>query len=103
MSPVLCLSIHLQLTGNSMNKTQKDLCVPALILGAIMLIGFGNPQAADRPSTKPGQSPLVKLSQYDRAEFCDLAGGSDGQLHAVFTDQPAYDKPRYLYYRASSD
>jgi len=46
---------------------------------------------------------MVKLTQYDRGSYCDLAVGPDGKLHAIFSDQPATDKPVYLYYRTSSD
>ena len=46
---------------------------------------------------------MVKLTQYDRGSYCDLAVGPDGKLHAIFSDQPAADKPVYLYYRTSSD
>ena len=46
---------------------------------------------------------MVKLTQYDRGSYCDLAVGPDGKLHAIFSDQPATDKPVYLYYRTSND
>lgn len=45
----------------------------------------------------------VKLTAFDRAGFCDLAVDSDGTLHAVFSDRPAWDKPKYLYHRLSTD
>jgi hypothetical protein len=67
-----------------------------LALVAWAVVSGGNLPAASG-------SGMVKLTQYDRAEFCDLAVGPDSKLHAVFTDQPAYDKPKYLYYRASTD
>lgn len=75
-----------------------------VLLGSVLVVvlGCGKPPSpgAGPAAANDGQ---VKLSQYDRAEYCDLAAGTDGALHAVFTDQPARDKPKYLYYRASSD
>lgn len=46
---------------------------------------------------------MLKLSQYDKSAYCDLAVGAGGVLHAVFTDQPNAMKPAYLYYRSSTD
>ncbi len=45
----------------------------------------------------------IKLSAYNQVEYCDLAVGTDGTLHAVFTERPASDKPLLLYYRSSLD
>lgn len=56
----------------------------------------------------PGGTPqtatasMIKLSQYDRAAYCDLAA-ADGSLHAVFTDRPEHGRPLFLYYRSSRD
>lgn len=45
----------------------------------------------------------VKLSQYDKAQYCDLCVGADGTIHAVYNESPVNGKPNYLYYRASTD
>lgn len=50
-----------------------------------------------------GGGAMVKLSTFGRSEFCSIAAGPDGTLHAIFTDSPAIGKPHYLYYRASKD
>ena len=73
------------------------------MVGMIVWLCGGGAPVHGAAGPRPEQAPMVKLSQYDRAQFCDLTIGADGRLHAVFTDQPAYDKPNYLYYRASND
>lgn len=68
-----------------------------MAFGVLVLTGGERAQAA-------ASAPVMtKLSQFDHAEYCDLAIGTDGTLHAIFTDQPAFDKPKYLYHRASTD
>jgi hypothetical protein len=59
--------------------------------------------AAGAAASTEGAKNFVKLSQYDGAEYCDLAAGSDGTLHAIYTERPVPGKPVYLYYRASHD
>ena len=68
-----------------------------LVLGVMVLAGCEHAAGA------AGAPAMTKLTQFDHAEYCDLASGVDGTLHAVFTDQPASDKPKYLYHRASTD
>jgi hypothetical protein len=59
-------------------------------------------QAAEPPKQPQGDS-LVKLSQFGNSQFCSVAAGADGTLHAIFTDRTAYGKTAYLYYRSSKD
>lgn len=73
----------------------------AVQLGGLSLVAL-TLAGGCRACAAAGSAP-TKLSQYDRAEFCDLALGPDGALHAVFTEQPALDKPKYLYHRTSTD
>ena len=82
------------------------------LLLASLLIGFGCDKspahAADAPATDGGNAPAksntpIKLSQYDKAGYCDLAITPDGTLHAVFNEAPDARKPAYLYYRSSTD
>lgn len=80
-----------------MNMTKFAARVSGLALAASALVVGGCAYAA---ASAPG---VLKLSQYDRVEFCDLAVGPDGAMHAIFTEQPALDKPKYLYHRASTD
>ncbi|HVY69114.1 MAG TPA: hypothetical protein VHH73_04265 [Verrucomicrobiae bacterium] len=73
--------------------------VPRSPLFAFLLLtlaGVGTIPAANGPA-------MTKLSQFDRVEYGDLASGANGTLHAIFSDQPALDRPKYLYYRASTD
>lgn len=55
--------------------------------------------AADATSGVGG----VKLSQYDKAQFCDVCVTPDGTIHAVYNEAPVIGKAKYLYYRASTD
>ena len=68
-------------------------------LGGVMVLGFsiGTTNAAEAPDAP------IKLSAYSQVEYCDLATGADGTLHAVFTERPASDKQTFLYYRSSLD
>lgn len=50
-----------------------------------------------------GTPAATRISQFNHAEYCDLAASPDGRLDAIFTDQPSFDKPRYLYHRSSTD
>ncbi|MBI1372979.1 MAG: hypothetical protein GC159_09485 [Phycisphaera sp.] len=60
--------------------------------------------AADTPAAGgAANAALVKLSKYDKAQYCDVAVGADGVLHVVFTERADYGKPAYLYYRTSAD
>ncbi len=56
-----------------------------------------------RAAEADGKAELLKLSLHDKVGYCDLAVAADGVIHALFTDQPAWDKPLYLYYTASRD
>ncbi|MBI3881016.1 MAG: exo-alpha-sialidase [Verrucomicrobia bacterium] len=73
--------------------------IGTFVLALMLLAGCGRASGA-----AAGRSAaMVKLTQFDHAEFCDLAVGADGTLHAVFTDRPDLTKPTYAYYRASTD
>lgn len=62
-------------------------------------IAGGPPAAA---ATMVGKQ-WVKLDQFAKAEFCDIATGPNGMLNAIYTERPAVSQPAYVYYRASTD
>lgn len=70
--------------------------VSGILMCVLAVVATGKPSPG-------GSHSMVKLTQYDRAEYADLAVGPDGTIHAVFTDRPAWGKPTYLYYRSSAD
>lgn len=45
----------------------------------------------------------TKLSQFEKASYCDLLVAKDGNYHAVFLEQPDYGKPVFVYYSSSSN
>ena len=78
--------------------------VSLLVVALSAALGCQKSSAKDPGATAGAKtSGLVKLSQYDKAGFCDLAVASDGTLHAIFNEAPDAMKPSYLYYRSSSD
>ena len=44
-----------------------------------------------------------KVSQFERAGFCDFLIDKNGVYHAVFQESPANGKPMFIYYASSSD
>jgi hypothetical protein len=48
-------------------------------------------------------SKEVKLSQFEKAGYCDLLIAKDGTYHAVFLEKPDYGKPVFVYYSSSSN
>ncbi|CAN5408904.1 hypothetical protein BH10PLA1_BH10PLA1_19440 [soil metagenome] len=58
---------------------------------------------AAAPATATPNDQFAKISQYGASEYCSLASGADGTLHAIYTDQPDPYKGHYLYYRSSKD
>jgi hypothetical protein len=69
----------------------------ALVFAALALMVWNQVEGKDSVPA------MLKISQFNHAEYCDLAIGANGALHAIFTDQPSFDKPKYLYYRTSTD
>lgn len=59
-------------------------------------------EAASKPGVKD-TSGMSKISTLGKAEYADLVVTADGTIHAVFSDAPAYNKPKYIYYRWSKD
>ena len=53
--------------------------------------------------TSDKSSSLVKISQFDRAGFCDFMIDKNGGYHAVFQESPAIGKPVFIYYSSSTD
>jgi hypothetical protein len=78
-----------------------------LLIGLMILVGCGPADGAGANGNSAGAArggaTAVKLTQFDRARYCDLAVSADGALHAVFTDTPDHFKPRYAYHRVSTD
>jgi hypothetical protein len=52
---------------------------------------------------KASDSKEVKLSQFEKAGYCDLLIAKDGTYHAVFLEQPDYGKPVFVYYSSSTN
>jgi hypothetical protein len=73
--------------------------VAAIVITAVMgCTGSASPGQAPN-----GAPPMAKLSQFDKAQYCDIAVGAAGSLHAVFTEESPSTQTTYLYYRASTD
>lgn len=45
----------------------------------------------------------IKLSQFEKAGYCDLLIAKDGTYHAVFLENLDYGKPVFVYYSSSSN
>lgn len=45
----------------------------------------------------------IKLSQFEKAGYCDLLIAKDGTYHAVFLEKPDFGKPVFVYYASSSN
>jgi hypothetical protein len=45
----------------------------------------------------------IKLSQYEKAGYCDLLIAKDGTYHAVFLENLDFGKPVFVYYSSSSN
>ena len=52
---------------------------------------------------KASGSEEVKLSQFEKAGYCDLLVAKDGTYHTVFLEQPDYGKPVFVYYSTSTN
>lgn len=83
--------------GNIM-KNSSWFC--AFALAAVILLGCSRSPAN---AAAEAASSMVKISTYGKSGYADLVVSANGNIHAVFTDQPAYDKPSYIYYRMSSN
>ncbi len=68
--------------------------------GANKAADTGAPSAKDA-SGKP--KPYAKLNKVDLCEYCAIAAGPDGTLHAIWTEQTDHFHPHYLMYRSSAD
>lgn len=75
--------------------------VAAIVITAV--VGCSGSASSSPGQAPAGAAPQVKLSQFDKAQYCDLAAGPGGSLHAVFTEQVPSTYTTYLYYRASTD
>ncbi len=47
--------------------------------------------------------PQQKISQFEKADVCDLLIDKSGVYHAVFRESPDYGKPTFIYYASSSN
>ncbi len=52
---------------------------------------------------KASGSEEVKLSQFEKAGYCDLLIAKDGTYHTVFLEKPDFGKPVFVYYSTSSN
>lgn len=52
---------------------------------------------------KASNTEEIKLSQFEKAGYCDLLIAKDGTYHAVFLEKPDYNKPVFVYYSTSSN
>lgn len=52
---------------------------------------------------KASGSEETKLSQFEKAGYCDLLIAKDGTYHTVFLEQPDYGKPVFVYYSSSTN
>ena len=67
-------------------------------------LGCGRTDAVGQtPASGDTPSEMVKLSTFGLAQYCSIATGLDGTIHALFTDSRKYGSPHYVYYRASAD
>ena len=73
--------------------------VAAIVIAAVI----GCTGSASSGQAPAGAAPMIKLSQFDKARYCDVAVGAAGSLHAVFTEESPSTHVTYLYYRASTD
>ena len=88
-------------------------CCPIAIVSLALFCpsGCGKHETASAPANAAGQASsadgapaaMVKLSTFGQAQYCSIATGPDGTLHAIFTDAKKYGSPHYVYYRASAD
>ena len=60
-------------------------------------------QATTNNTAKQTEQPQQKISQFEKAGFCDLLIDKSGIYHAVFQEQPDYNKPRFIYYSSSTN
>lgn len=86
---------------NPTNLLLSSLLVIAVLTGACRPAG-GTGENGQKESGQIS-SAHVKLTEFDRAGYCDLAVAGDGAIHAVFTDSPDRFKPKYAYHRVSTD
>ena len=49
------------------------------------------------------KSEDTKLSQFEKAGYCDLLIAKDGTYHAVFLEKPDFGKPVFVYYTSSTN
>lgn len=91
------------------SKSSPLAALPAIALPLLALLGCDRGSTASA-QTDAGASPadgapsaMVKLSKYGMAQYCSIATGPDGTIHALFTDSTAIGKPHYVWYRASTD
>ncbi|MCP9766447.1 exo-alpha-sialidase [Lacihabitans sp. LS3-19] len=54
-------------------------------------------------SVSASKNEETKLSQFEKAGYCDLLIAKDGTYHTVFLEQPDYGKPVFVYYSSSTN
>jgi hypothetical protein len=52
---------------------------------------------------KAADTEEIKLSQFEKAGYCDLLIAKDGIYHAAFLENPDFGKPVFVYYTYSSN
>lgn len=72
-----------------------------LIAFIFLLISFSGCKLF--PTDANPKTEEVKLSQFEKASYCDLMIAKDGTYHAVFLEKPDFGKPVFVYYSSSSN
>lgn len=55
------------------------------------------------PTDANSKTEEIKLSQFEKAGYCDLLIAKDGVYHAVFLEKSDFGKPVFVYYTSSSN
>lgn len=74
-----------------------------VLLVSLTLLGCDNSPANAAASGAAPADKMVKLSASGLATYADILVATDGTLHTVYTERPAYGKPEYAYHRMSKD
>ena len=59
--------------------------------------------ATTNAAAKTTTAQQQKISQFEKAGLCDLLIDKSGTYHAVFQEQPDFNKPKFIYYSSSTN
>jgi hypothetical protein len=74
-----------------------------VLLLTLTVLGCDNSPANAAAAGAAPADKMVKLSASGLATYADILVATDGTLHTVYTERPAYGKPEYAYHRMSKD